>query len=496
MVLLLAGCSRREAAVALDAPETPLHLVPMEEQVARFCGDCHAVPPVDSFPKHAWRDEVGLGYTLYLESGRDDLAIPPFERMVDYYVLRAPEELVLPEPEEAPGPGPIRFERSELGYPQPDPVFVGVSTLHWVPPHEVGGPRLLFCDGMTGDVGDVEFRGRTATMSLFGAVASPAHITPSDLDGDGVLDFLIADLGSFRPEDHDLGKVLWMLARAGSPPPVHVLDAQLGRVADVEPGDFDEDGDIDLVVAEFGWRSTGRLLMLEQVDGPGAGRDFRRRVLDDRHGTIHTPVTDLNQDGHLDFVALFAQEFEMIVAFIGRGDGTFEQHLVFAAGDPSVGSSGIQLVDLDGDGDLDVLYTCGDTLDGLYVKPTHGIRWLENRGSFPFVPHFLTTLPGAMRALAADLDGDRDLDIVACAFLPTRLLKSGYQSEYDNVIWLEQVSPGTFVRRRIERSERGSMAMEVGDFDGDGRPDLVVGSFAPGNQAARSWLRFFWNDSR
>ena len=42
----------------------------------------------------------------------------------------------------------------------------------------------------------------------------------------------------------------------------------------------------------------------------------------------------------------------MIVAFLGRGDGSFEQHLLFAAGDPSVGSSGIQLVDLDGDQDL------------------------------------------------------------------------------------------------------------------------------------------------
>ena len=323
----------------------------------------------------------------------------------------------MPEPEEAPDAGPVRFEKSEIAYPHPKPMFPAVSNIHWMPPGRAAGPRLLFCDMNAGDVGEVDFRGRTATARLLGTLANPDHIAPSDLDADGVLDFIIADLGSFQPEDHDRGRVLWMPARTASQPRFDVIQDQLGRVADAEPGDFDEDGDLDIVVAEFGWRTTGRLLMLEQVKSTGSRRNFRLHTLDDRHGTIHTPVTDLNQDGHLDFVALFAQEFEMIVAFLGRGDGTFEQHLVFAAGDPSVGSSGIQLVDLDGDQDLDVLYTCGDTLDGFYVKPEHGIRWLENGGSFPFVPHFLTPMPGAC-TLAADFDGDHDLDIAACAFLP------------------------------------------------------------------------------
>jgi hypothetical protein len=492
-LLILAGCSRQETPAAVHASEDPVGLTSIEEQVTQFCGDCHAVPPVDSFPKRAWRDEVGLGFTLYYESYRNDLVVPSFDRVVDYYVSRAPEELVLPEPEEATDPGPIRFENSELAYPDSAPVFFGVANMRWLPPGTDGRPRLLICDGKTGQVGDVAFRGRDATVKLLGTLASPVHITPSDLDGDGVLDFVIADLGTFQPADHDRGRVLWLLDGTASQPRFELIQDQLGRVADVEPGDFDEDGDLDLVVAEFGWRSTGQLLMLEQVPSTGSGRDFRRRTLDDRHGTIHVPVTDLNRDGHLDFVALFAQEFEMIVAFLGRGDGTFEQHLVFAAGDPSVGSSGIELVDLDGDGDLDVLYTCGDTLDGYYLKPDHGIRWLENCGGFPFVPHLLTPMPGAMRALAADLDGDDDLDIVACAFLPTWLLKSGSVTEYDSVIWLEQVAPRTFARRRLEQSEFGHMAMEVGDFDGDGRTDLVVGNFASGQQSTCPWLRFFWN---
>ena len=74
-------------------------------------------------------------------------------------------------------------------------------------------------------------------------------------------------------------------------------------------------------------------------------------------------------------------------------------------------------MDLDGDGDLDVLVTNGDMLDDFQLKPYHSIRWLENKGSYPYVPHELAHMFGVMRAQAADLDGDGDLDIVACALV-------------------------------------------------------------------------------
>ena len=74
--------------MVVRTPESPLNPAPMEQQVSQFCGDCHAVPPAGSFPKRAWRDHVGLGYQLYLESHRNDMVIPPFDRMVDYYESR------------------------------------------------------------------------------------------------------------------------------------------------------------------------------------------------------------------------------------------------------------------------------------------------------------------------------------------------------------------------------------------------------------------------
>ena len=72
--------------------------------------------------------------------------------------------------------------------------------------------------------------------------------------------------------------------------------------------------DVDLIVAEFGWRKTGRILLLENPGNIGTTPEFRMHELDSRHGAIHVPAADLNGDGRLDFVALISQEHETVVA--------------------------------------------------------------------------------------------------------------------------------------------------------------------------------------
>jgi hypothetical protein len=332
----------------------------------------------------------------------------------------------------------------------------------------------------------------TATeLSIIGSIPHPDHVTPIDLDKDGLQDLLVADLGEFFPGDHHHGAVIWM---RGLP------DGKFGpmwldgwpRVADVEAGDFNDDGRPDLLVAAFGYHTTGRIAILENKTTDYAHPMFVDHTIDPRTGGIHVIPVDLNHDGHMDFVALLAQEHETVVAYINRGthDFTFDQKVIYTAPHPNWGSSGIQLVDMDGDGDLDVLLTHGDTFDDGIVKPYHGIQWLENTGGYPFVAHDIAQFPGAHRALAVDLDGDGDLDVVACA-----LLAGGSdvdESTLPALVWLERTGRYTFVKHTIEKGFPRHATLDAADIDGDGDIDIVVGDFAA-NRPVPAWVEVWEN---
>jgi hypothetical protein len=248
------------------------------------------------------------------------------------------------------------------------------------------------------------------------------------------------------------------------------------RVADVEAGDFNGDGRADLAVASFGWRKVGRLSVLENRTDSYDHPSFTEHVIDPRPGAVHATPVDINRDGALDLVVLLAQQFETIVAYLGTGSGfSFTPKEIYTAPHPNWGSSGIQVIDLDGDGDQDVLYTHGDTFDDQIIKPYHGIQWLENTGTFPFVEHRLADLPGVFRAQAGDLDGDGDLDIVACAFIAGG--SNLDESSMPALVWMEQVKPGVFERRTLERTAPRHATLDLSDLDADGDLDIVVGNF-------------------
>ena len=110
------------------------------------------------------------------------------------------------------------------------------------------------------------------------------------------------------------------------------------------------------------------------------------------------------------------------MAFLNEGGGRFRKETIFAGPHPAYGSSGIQLVDMDGDGDLDVLYTNGDVMDPPPIlKPYHGVQWLENEGRFPFKrpPDRRHVRRGAGRG--GGHRRQRPQGGVACSYLPEEL---------------------------------------------------------------------------
>lgn len=287
---------------------------------------------------------------------------------------------------------------------------------------------------------------------------------------------IVANLGYMGVTDAPCGSVVWLRGWGGGRFEPHTLLDGIDRVADVQAADFRGVGKLDLVVASFGWLSRGAVYYLENRTTDRKKPRFEMRVLDDRHGTVRVPVGDLNGDGKPDFVAVISPEHEILVAFINEG-GRFRKETLYTAPHPAYASSGAELVDLNGDGKLDVLYTNGDTLDPTnFLKPYGSVQWLENRGTFPFVHHPLSPMYGVMSATAADFTGKGRKDVVGVSFLTPERFPQRQEQRLDSILWLEQTTPGQFVRHSLENVSCDHLTCTSGDIYGDGRPRLLTGS--------------------
>ena len=458
------------------------------------CGGCHAVPPPEILPRGAWRDEfvrmmfirdnrlppIGPADTVY----RNVQLPPDMEQLLPHYTSRAPERLPPPEPWPAAAASPVQFARRGLSVPDM-PGTPAVSHVRLVDVDGDGRLDLLGTDMRQGLVFAAQPAATATGLSVLASIPHPAHVSVADVDRDGLQDLLVSEMGAFFPADHTKGAVIWLRGLAKGKFGAFWLDGW-PRVAAVESADFDGDGRNDLSVAAFGWRKTGQASILANRTTRASQPAFDNHTVDPRPGAIRSTPVDLNGDGRMDLVTLLAQEHETVLAYINKGTGAFafDQKVIYAAPHPNWGSSGMEVVDLDKDGDLDVVLSHGDTFDDGIVKPYHGIQWLENTGAFPFVDHTLAQMPGVHATKAADLDGDGDLDIAAAA-----LLAGG--SDVDEkvlpaLVWLEQTRPRTFVRHTIEMGTPRHATLDVADIDADGDADIVVGRFSIDKAAAPS----------
>jgi hypothetical protein len=180
---------------------------------------------------------------------------------------------------------------------------------------------------------------------------------------------------------------------------------------------------------------------------------------------------DLDGDGDLDvFAAVLAPRLgggsghpDLVLLNDGQANFTDSGQRL---GDRS--STAVALGDLDGDGDLDALI--GSSLDSLIWINQGGAQG-GTAGQFELSEGVLAS-GETTHVFLDDLDGDGDLDALIAGTRQARIWWNDGQGYFSRD------------RRQIFRfSPRYGLA--VGDFNGDGRPDIFVGAY---NDAYSLWL--------
>jgi hypothetical protein len=464
---------------------------------SQFCSRCHLLPPADVEPRALWPAKIRQMYR-YATGPRvqPPEAIPPIEAAIEYWTRRAPEQLLL-SPDALGWPwSPLTFRKFWVLIPELE-VPTAISCIRIVPWNSPDQLVIVISEMLHGHVLLWKIRPEISNPRVIGKAHHPSRVEVIDLDQDGFLDVLVADLGDFWPVDTDKGRVLWLRNRGNDQFETSEILSGLGRVNEVKAADFDGDGDLDLVVACFGNLSTGGLIYLENTSDKGtdfmpkAGSQeetnseersvlqFEATLLDDRPGWSDVPVFDFDGDGMPDFFALQSQEHERVLLFLNRGWGSFAEKLLHQAPHPRWGSTGIVPVDLEGDGDIDLLFNHGDAFQFPPVaRPYHGVTWLENVGGIPFRAQRLAHLPAVHTSIPGDLDGDGDWDVVVSAFMPAFNPNWPDAQQLVSIGWLEQTGRGVFRRWSLERSLPYHPCGEVADLDGDSDVDIVLGNFS------------------
>ncbi|MBD3583494.1 FG-GAP-like repeat-containing protein [Flavobacterium selenitireducens] len=306
----------------------------------------------------------------------------------------------------------------------PDVVYTGGDEIGW----------LSNADGSGSNFGTAQ----VITTKAYGV----RSVITADIDGDGKQDLVSAS--------YDDDKIAWYKNIDGNG--TFGRQVGIGRSVDspnnVYPGDFDGDGDLDLLVNS---QHDAKLTWLENVNGIGF---FGKEHIITESVTVgnQTPIAypvDIDGDGDLDIAS---RQGTNLFWWNNDGDGNFTYQLIHNANLATIIRSG----DFDGDGDMDLL-------TGVYNSDK--LSWYRNLGSGNFAAEqviFDTNDDnGSMTSLQiADMDGDGDMDFIVSSY-------NSYTNYYKNTD-----GQGTFADQNVIVFD-WLMSVYPADIDGDGDLDVV-----------------------
>ena len=303
--------------------------------------------------------------------------------------------------------------------------------------------NVTYTDGATGLVPGTAALGQATLAQTFinaptiSGFSNPLVVVLADVNGDGIPDLLMGD-----------GKQITVAIGIGDgtfQAPSLILSGAAAEKG-IVVGDFNGDGKPDLAVL-----SGGSLVVLL---GKGDGT-FNSPVSYDNGSLRELAVGDFNGDGILDLVTLNSSG--TVDLLLGRGDGTFNHPVQYPVSSPL----SLAVGDVNGDGILDLVV--GTAPDNVSVFLGNADGTLH-----PGRTYVTQYEPGNL--ILADFRGIGALDL-AIVF---NQCCEGYNT---NLNLMLGNGDGTFQSERTILSGTNYSGLAVGDFNGDGKLDLVVSDY-------------------
>ena len=283
----------------------------------------------------------------------------------------------------------------------------------------------------------------------------PEGVWNRDLNGDGTDEIIVG------------GDSITILSPGGSEDwKTHPVEPYEGmeQATDFAFGDVDGDGFLDMVVAEHNAPRAQFLLWFGTADGSyrlAPGTPFAV----DAEPHLHTiALLDTNRDGHLDIVTDSWPENRLVVV-LGRGDGRFDLPGQTIAVPPAP-MQNLRAADFDGDGWLDVVTPAHDQRAvTLMLGASEELLQAAPGSPFPSMGGFTT-----LAIVDLDRDGDQDVLAVHRSDASTRYKVDGLSvllGDGQGALAHAPGSPRTGLPVR-------SNYLAHGDWNGDGFVDVAV----------------------
>jgi hypothetical protein len=303
--------------------------------------------------------------------------------------------------------------------------------------------------------------GTPISMDLTMAALGPGRIVAGDFNEDGKQDLIIGTVGGFQSDLVLIGN------GDGTFSQVPDIANSFGFLSAVAV-DVDGDHHLDLIVG----LNPGADVFLG--DGHGGFRHGAVSGNNVSSPTTGLAVGDFNKDGKLDFAAALPINGAGVNIYLGSGDGTFTLSSTIsgnALGSSTVGS--VAVADFDGDGNQDLLI--GVDAVPIVVPGSGNGSFDASKKYFLFTggTHKANQNPYYVLVAVADMDGDQKQDAVI----------SDDSAETVNVALNATVNaqrnPSTYTGSGVDffsSIDQGVSELSISDLNGDGLPDIVVGS--------------------